>query len=149
MVNQNRENFISKANEKHSSRFGYDDLIYVNMHTPIDILCPSHGTISISPYNHLRSKYGCPRCSRLSKKTDQWYIDKFKTIHGDWYDYSQFVFVSATTKGIISCPVHGEFQQSPNTHSKGHGCISCSGTAQKTTGEVIDTFTNVGKQYFA
>mgnify|MGYP007000389436 len=42
------------------------------------------------------------------------------------------------TKVIITCPEHGDFSQSPNNHQKGHGCIECSGTKQRTTKEFID-----------
>lgn len=52
-------------------------------------------------------------------------IEKFKSIHGDKYDYSKVDFVKTTTKVCIICPVHGEFWQEPHAHLKGQGCPKC------------------------
>lgn len=62
----------------------------------------------------------------MSKKlTLEYVIQKFKLVHGDFYDYSKFKYEDAKTKGIIICPKHGEFEQSYNTHSKGVRCPKC------------------------
>ena len=43
------------------------------------------------------------------------------------YDYSKFVYVNLITKGIIICPEHGEFQQTPHNHLASiSGCKQCS-----------------------
>ena len=52
-------------------------------------------------------------------------IEKFKSIHGDKYDYSNVDFVKTTTKVCIICPEHGEFWQEPHAHLKGQGCPKC------------------------
>ena len=52
-------------------------------------------------------------------------IEKFKSIHGDKYDYSKVDFVKTTTKVCIICPEHGEFWQEPHAHLKGQGCPKC------------------------
>ena len=52
-------------------------------------------------------------------------IAKFKSIHGDRYDYSKVNFTKTTEKVIIICPEHGEFEQTPHAHLKGQGCPHC------------------------
>lgn len=66
-----------------------------------------------------------------SRTTDE-FIEESKAIHGDRYDYSKVVYVNSTTKVIIICPTHGEFEQSPPHHLNGSKCYMCSGK-NKTT----------------
>ena len=56
--------------------------------------------------------------------TEQW-IEKAKAVHGDKYDYSKVVYKNNNTKVTIICPEHGEFEQRPAVHLKGHGCKMC------------------------
>jgi len=53
-------------------------------------------------------------------------INRFKEIHGDKYDYSKFEYKSATDRGTIICPIHGEFTQNNSDHLRGVGCQKCS-----------------------
>lgn len=42
------------------------------------------------------------------------------------FDYSKFVYINAKTKGIIVCPIHGEFLQNPDKHlNSEHACPEC------------------------
>ena len=52
-------------------------------------------------------------------------IKKFKSVHGDKYDYSKVDFIKTTIKVCIICPEHGEFYQEPHAHIKGQGCPKC------------------------
>lgn len=43
------------------------------------------------------------------------------------FDYSKFVYVNAKTRSTIICPIHGEFEQTPDKHMGGvYGCTRCS-----------------------
>lgn len=53
------------------------------------------------------------------------FISQAKIIHNNKYSYSKFVFVNNTTKGIITCPIHGDFLQTPKNHLHGQGCPTC------------------------
>ena len=59
------------------------------------------------------------------------YSEKFiidaKKIHGDKYDYSLVDYKNNCTKVKIICPTHGEFEQTPNNHLSGKGCLKCYG----------------------
>ncbi len=54
------------------------------------------------------------------------FIKKAIEVHGDYYDYSKIKYVYASTKVVIVCPMHGEFEQSPQKHLSGQGCKKCS-----------------------
>ena len=60
------------------------------------------------------------------KTTEQFNIDA-NIIHGGKYDYSSFVYINASTKGVINCPIHGAFIQSADKHLQGRGCPKCAG----------------------
>lgn len=52
-------------------------------------------------------------------------ISDFINIHGDEYDYSNFIYLSSTKKGEIVCKIHGSFWQTPANHKSGFGCPTC------------------------
>lgn len=53
------------------------------------------------------------------------FIEKAKKIHGDKYNYSKFIYINSQIKGIIICPTHGEFLQTPNSHLRKSECPIC------------------------
>ena len=52
-------------------------------------------------------------------------IRRFIEVHGYRFNYSKVVYLGIFIKGIIICPEHGEFLQSPSNHLKGKGCPRC------------------------
>jgi len=68
------------------------------------------------------------------------FIEKSKLIHGDKYDYSKVDYKNANTKIIISCKIHGDFEEKPYSHLNGHGCSMCSriNSAKKRTLTIED-----------
>lgn len=52
-------------------------------------------------------------------------IKRFINKHGYHYLYSKFEYNGMHNKSIITCPVHGDFLQTPHEHLKGHGCPKC------------------------
>ena len=55
-------------------------------------------------------------------------------IHNGKYDYSKSVYVKAKEKVIITCPIHGDFEQRPQDHVlKACGCPKCKGDVTKET----------------
>ena len=59
------------------------------------------------------------------RKTTEEFINEARNKHGDKYDYSKFCYTNAHHKGIIICPIHGEFHQTPHEHLKGYECPKC------------------------
>lgn len=57
--------------------------------------------------------------------TQEEFITKAKSIHGDRYDYSEVVYIRSVDMIKIICPKHGAFKQSAHSHLKGRGCLEC------------------------
>lgn len=55
------------------------------------------------------------------------FISKCNIIHNNKYDYSLINYKNARTKIKILCPIHGIFEQSPESHIRNHGCPKCNG----------------------
>ena len=53
------------------------------------------------------------------------FIQKARQKHGDKYNYDKVDYKNSRTKIIISCPIHGEFLQTPSAHLTGCGCPKC------------------------
>ena len=60
-----------------------------------------------------------------NKLTAEEFIERAKKVHGDKYDYSLVEYVNSKSKVKIICPVHGIFEQRPNSHLNGNGCPEC------------------------
>lgn len=56
------------------------------------------------------------------------FIRRAREVHGDKYDYSKTVYISAIKDVTIICPIHGEFEQRPANHNIGRGCRACGGS---------------------
>jgi len=60
------------------------------------------------------------------KRTIEDFINESREVHGEKYDYSKFVYLGTNVKGIIICPIHGEFELEPKLHiHKKRGCKYC------------------------
>lgn len=75
----------------------------------------------------------------MSKKvTTTDFILRAREVHGDKYDYSKSVYVSAMTSLTIICPIHGEFEQRPANHNSGRGCRACAGNKPLTVEKFVE-----------
>lgn len=121
------EDFIKKSNQIHNNYYDYSKTQYINLTSPITIICPIHGEFKQAPREHLQG-CGCSKCSKIRigmvVDTDS-FIKKASKIHNNKYDYSKSIFTSRSIKVCIICPEHGEFWQTPNSHLKGQGCPKC------------------------
>lgn len=68
--------------------------------------------------------------SNINKTTEQFIADAV-AVHGDQYDYSKVKYLSAKTKVTITCPEHGEFEQTPTNHLRSQGCPKCGHTIRE------------------
>lgn len=137
------EKFIEKSNIKYQNKYDYSKAVYVGVQKPLEIVCPEHGSFWQTPDVHIHSKYGCPKCA-MSKHiehttgTIEDFIAKARKIHGDRYDYSKTVYRGTREKLIITCPVHGDFEQLPWSHvGMRCGCPRCSSRALMGCNEFI------------
>lgn len=133
--------FLTKAKEKFGDKFDYSKVEYVDVDTPVLIRCPKHGWFEQTPYQHLKSVYGCEACyddnrgylmSTMQKKSEMnqdelnaHFINMARKIHGDKYDYGKSVFKTWREDVIITCSEHGDFHQKAGDHLRGLGCPTC------------------------
>lgn len=71
--------------------------------------------------------------AKLSNKEE--FIYKAIKRHGDYYDYSKVNYVNNNTKITITCPVHGDFEQIPRSHTSGMKCKLCNFDSYKNTND--------------
>lgn len=57
-----QEEFIAKAKLVHGDRYDYDETVYVNSNTLVEIKCKTHGLFLQRPDSHLAGR-GCPHCN--------------------------------------------------------------------------------------
>jgi len=74
----------------------------------------------------------------MKKLTTEEWIEKAKLVHGVRYDYSKVRYIGTHKKVCIICPIHGEFWQTPKSHSKGIGCSKCGGSEKLTKEEFVE-----------
>ena len=122
------EEYIKRAKEKHGELYDYTKTVYQNSTSKVIITCPIHGDWETNARNHISTaagKCGCPKCAGKGLSTEEW-VQKFRVVHNDKFDYSKFIYTSIYEKSTIVCPTHGEFKQSPHNHSQGQQCPECS-----------------------
>lgn len=131
------EDFIKKAKEVHGDKYDYSASVYTGNKNPIDIICPIHGKFTQSKASHHLDGSGCPHCgkavggraakdlSNAFKKREEDFIKKAKILNPS-YDYSKVIYTGENKDVIITCPIHGDFEQTPHNHLIGNKCPKCS-----------------------
>jgi len=125
-----QEEIIAAFKAAHGERYDYSQVIYVNAHTKVNIICPVHGVMPQNPDTHAKG-YGCKKCGRgiaadKARSNTAKFVEKAREIHLNTYDYSKVSYVNAKTEVIIFCHKHCEFPCTPDRHfSKKKGCPTC------------------------
>ena len=154
-----QDEFVSRAHAVHDTKrieqgrkpYTYENVNYVHNKTKVFITCHEkdkdgieHGVFSQLPNDHLQG-VGCAKCSGNAKSNTDKFIQKAHAVHDakrieqgrEPYTYENLNYVNSKTDILITCPEHGVFSQSPNTHLRGLGCAKCSGIAKSNTDEFI------------
>lgn len=127
------EEVIEMAKNVHGEKYDYSLVEYHNDNSErLPIICHEcdengneHGIFAPVWSSHLMG-VGCPKCNGGVKFGKEKFIEDAKRIHGNKYNYDKFIYVNAKTGGIITCPRHGDFVQSPYLHTKmKRGCPKC------------------------
>jgi len=123
------QDFIKRASERHKNKYDYSKVQYINGHTKVIILCPTHKEFEQTPNCHLNRGSGCSECNKGKRDPNKLlneFLEKAKQKHGDKYDYNEVVYEGARNNVKIKCKIHNEiFDQTPESHVKGHGCRKC------------------------
>ena len=131
-----QEEFLLRAKNVHGDKFDYTDTVYVNMRAHVKIKCRRcERTFLQAPKNHLVC--GCYKCRNIMSQ--ETFVMKAKSVHGERYSYNDTVYIDASTKLEFGCDVfgHGTFQQSPGAHLSGSGCPKCMNKIESIVFEIL------------
>lgn len=123
--------FITKAKEKHLNKYRYTKSVYKDSRSSVIITCPIHGDFKQRADTHLDGR-GCFDCGNILKGeanqlSTKDFIEAATKIHGSTYDYSKTDYKNVKLKVIITCRIHGDFEQRPDRHlDSSVGCFDCS-----------------------
>jgi hypothetical protein len=147
-IQKRKEKFIEDAKIIHGNTYDYSKTVYNGSEKNCIFICKIHGEFQQLPLNHLKGK-GCKKCGYISmakkqsKINKENFVEKVSQLHNHFYDYSKFKYISNRTKGIVMCPKHGEFEQTPVHHfNRKQGCPKCGdeSMAQKQSEEARKNF---------
>lgn len=136
-MNVTTKMFVKKARDIHGDKYDYSNVTYVNAKSKVKIICPVHGMFEQTPDKHVNSKCGCPMCANNQQCNTSDFIEKAQSVHGNEYDYSKVNYVNNKTNVIITCKLHGDFEQSPSNHLSGKGCPRCANNVRLSNQEFI------------
>ena len=143
--------FIIKSKAIHHGKYGYDLVELKNYKERVSIICPIHGVFEQTPREHLQG-CGCPKCanekiSRLNIDSNDDFIKKATTIHGNEYDYSYVNYVGNKSYVDIICKKHGVFSQRADHHLSGCKCPKCSNGSSSYEKEIIEMLEKSYNEY--
>jgi hypothetical protein len=134
-----KSQFEKRANKVHHDRYDYSHAVYVDYETDMKILCNKHGYFMQPPKYHLQGK-GCVQCAEEQKALSnlEKFIKKAREVHNNYYSYEKFIYKNSKIKGIITCPIHGDFKQLIGNHLRGVGCSPCAVKARSEAAKDIN-----------
>lgn len=142
--------FLVEANKKYNNKFDYSLIKnYKNTEQKSEIICPKHGVFSQRLADHLRNKYGCPKCyldeeaKNRKKYNTNSFIKEAKKIWGNKINYEKTKYIKAWHKSIFVCKKHNlEYEQCATYHLKGaSGCYKCIKESKKSGGVFLQNKT--------
>lgn len=130
------EEFVERSNKTHENNdLIYDESSFNGSHQKVRIICPKHGEFWQIAKDHMNGQ-GCPICGReksgLQRRSNtEKFISSFKELYGNKLDLSKFVYTKSNIKSTVICPIHGEFEATPNNLLRGRGCPTCGNINKK------------------
>ncbi len=125
--------FLEKSKEKHSDKYDYSKVDFINYQKKVEIICPLHGSFFVTPNSHCGNSTGCPECGRKKSAESRRKFDKGKFIekveyhHNGKYTYHDLSDLRTGAKIKVSCNAcHRDFLQTVHEHAiLGRGCQVC------------------------
>lgn len=98
-------------------------VVFTKVAAKITLTCTRHGDFKVRASDALKGSK-CPKCGKRYWDTSS-FISHSKQLHKDRYSYPHTEYISSKRNVIITCPIHGNFNQRPSTHADGKGCKKC------------------------
>lgn len=126
-----KEQFVQKAREVHGDKYDYTKSVYTNALNKLIIKCNTCSHLfDQTAASHCVGR-GCPKCAQIIKndskrKSRELFIEQANIKHSNQYSYEKCDYFRAHKKVIITCSKHGDFEQTPDSHTNGgKGCPKC------------------------
>lgn len=116
---------IKKLESIYGTSLDYSQVQYVNSRSPITLICPIHGKFEQYANNALQGKGGCPKCKVGISSQDE-FITAARNHFGSKFTYDKVKFKNLSSKVIVTCPIHGDFEVIPRQFLQAeYGCNKC------------------------
>lgn len=118
-----RETFVRRARKLYGDQFSYDNMKDGGCLDSVVITCRRHGDFTIRANGFLTGRTRCSFCLREERQRK--FIFRAMAKHGPGFVYDKVEYVDNRHPVRITCQKHGDFWQTPMTHSRGAGCPAC------------------------
>tara|TARA_Y100000310_G_C20567772_1_gene756407 strand:- start:193 stop:987 length:795 start_codon:yes stop_codon:yes gene_type:complete len=126
-----QEEFIDHCKKIYVGQYNYEKTVYINTRSNVLVECKNHGLFEKNA-RALMQGNGCKSCNskwkdyvKSRRMTTEEFIKKASDKHENFYSYNKSNYVNSRTKLIITCPIHGDFEQRSGGHLEGYGCRKC------------------------
>lgn len=111
-----------RANLIYNNYYTYDEQSYTKLVDNMNIICPVHGSISVSAKKHLHRGLECKDCKKekLRISLEKQYKIKVETLG---FKSAKLYYKDSHTKITITCTEHGDFYKLPEECEV--GCPTC------------------------
>lgn len=122
-----------KLDKKHDGNISFIEEKYKGIDALATFYCKNHQTeYKTTTYNAIKG-VGCPQCQKESKQQKTFigkeeFITRAIKVHGEKYNFDKLIYNGRKHQGIITCPIHGDFNIKLENFLKGYGCPKCSQT---------------------
>jgi len=129
-MNQKTDKIIKIFKEIHGDKYDYSKINFKSYSEKVIVICKFHGEFTITP-NHHKKGVDCAKCKGRNLTTED-FIKEAIIVHGEKYKYEKSIYINNSSKIIITCIIHGDFEQSRHNHvGKKHGCSECAEISRK------------------
>lgn len=116
---KNNSEFLELLKNKYLdtySLYDFSQVVYEKAAKRVTVICPDHGEVHIKPEDLLREsqKFPCPICEKLYKRNlkaqkywNEYLLPKLNEKFKERLDFSETIYVNATTPIIYKCIHHG------------------------------------------
>ena len=149
------EEWVNRFSKIHNDKYLYNINQEFRSISKIEIECPIHGVFKMTCHSHLEN--GCPKCANENKRNKRKFNSNIlmnKLINSRNNNNFKYSFLTDSPrikdKVLVTCPIHGDFEQMIQSHIKGQGCPKCylenkkfSGSQHLDSENWIEKFKNV------
>ena len=144
-IRYTEEEFLSKCRIAHGNKYIYDEVKYNGCNNEIKIRCKAHGIFKQNAGCHIQGQ-GCQPCAyenngRKCTFTQEEFIKRSQSKHGDKFDYSKTHYQKSNIKIIVTCKKHNySFPVIPSIHlyRNSGGCTKCTKIGKHTVSSFIE-----------